>query len=76
MDTFFTQQSCDRCQGDLKDGRIMSMFNTDCLCLKCAAKEHSDPEYKKAVEAELEEIKKGNFSFRGIRGESDHKNKP
>jgi len=29
---FFTQKHCDRCGGTLEAGRIMSMFNTDCLC--------------------------------------------
>ena len=46
----------------------MSRFNTDCLCLECADKERSDPEYEKAVQTELEEIKKGNYNYKGIRG--------
>jgi hypothetical protein len=36
--------------------------------MECAEKEKSDPEYEKAVQAELEEIKKGNYDFKGIRG--------
>lgn len=35
MDKFFIQESCDRCGGSLTGGRIMSMFNTDCICLDC-----------------------------------------
>lgn len=67
MDRFFTQKYCDRCGKDLKNSRIMSMFNTDCICLDCKDKERSDPDYQKAVDAELEEVKKGNYKFKGIR---------
>lgn len=67
MDRFFTQKCCDRCGKDLKNSRIMSMFNTDCICLDCKDKERSDPDYQKAVDAELEEVKKGNYNFKGIR---------
>jgi hypothetical protein len=67
-DTFFTQTHCSRCGGDLKSGRIMSMFNTQCICMKCADKEKQDPEYKQAVEAEHEQIQQGHYNFKGIRG--------
>lgn len=39
MDTFFTQLNCNRCGITLKKGRIMSMFNTDCICLDCSREE-------------------------------------
>jgi hypothetical protein len=39
MDKFFTQEHCDRCGGSLKGGRIMSMYNTDCICMDCKKKE-------------------------------------
>ncbi len=65
MDKFFTQKYCDRCGEDLKYGRIMSMFNTDCICLDCKDKEMCEPDYKKASNAELEEVKKGNYNFKG-----------
>ncbi|QNO13339.1 gamma-glutamylcyclotransferase [Alkalicella caledoniensis] len=68
MDKFFSQKHCDRCKGSLKGGRIMSMFSEDVLCMSCKDKETKDPEYKKAVEADNEEIKKGNFNYKGIRG--------
>ena len=67
-DRFFTQTRCDRFPKELKDGRIMSMFNTDCICMECWQKEMKDEDYKKAVEAENEEIRKGNFNYEGIRG--------
>jgi hypothetical protein len=68
MDTFFTQTQCDRCHGDLTSGRIMSMFNTECLCMQCAEQERQDREYNKAAEADHEHIRQGNYNFRGIRG--------
>jgi uncharacterized Zn finger protein (UPF0148 family) len=68
MDKFFSQKHCDRCKGSLKGGRIMSMFSEDVFCMTCKDKETKDPEYKKAVEADHEEIKKGNFNYKGIRG--------
>ena len=68
MDSLFTQTSCDRCNKDLKGGRIMSMFNTDCICIDCSDKEKLDKDYKKAVEADHKEIRKGNYNFKGIRG--------
>lgn len=66
MDTFYTQKHCDRCGGSLKGGRTMSMFNEDCICMECKAKEKQRPDYRKAVEADREEIKKGNYNFKGI----------
>ena len=68
MDKFFTQKYCDRCKKDLKDGRTMSMFSTECICLECKEKERCDPEYETARDAEIEEVKKGNYNFKGIRG--------
>lgn len=68
MDKFFTQKTCDRCGGSLENGRIMSMFNTDCICMDCLNKENQDRDYEKAVKADHEEIKKGNFNYKGIRG--------
>lgn len=68
VDKFFTQKKCDRCGGSLEGGRIMSMFNTDCICMDCLEKEKKDKDYKKALEAEREEVKKGNYNFKGIRG--------
>ena len=44
----------------------MSRFNTDCICMACAEAETRHPDYQKAVEAELAEIRKGNRNFEGI----------
>lgn len=69
MDKFFTQKNCDRCGGNLDDGRIMSMFNTDCICKVCLKKEKHDKDYNKALQADHDQIRKGNYNFKGIRGD-------
>ena len=66
MDKFFTQTTCDRCGGSLESGRIMSMFNSDCLCMKCKEAEQQRPDYKAAVDADHKAIKAGNYNFKGI----------
>ena len=58
MDRFFAQKYCDRCGGSLAGGRIMSMVNTDCLCLTCKEQEKLRGDYQAAVEAEHAEVKK------------------
>ena len=68
MDKFFTQTKCDRCGGSLEEGRTMSMFNTECICMKCKEKERKDPRYKEALEADMEQIKLGNYNYPGIDG--------
>lgn len=68
MDDFFRRTTCERCHKPLTDGRIMSMFNEQCICMKCKEAEKNDPEYRAAVEADHREIKKGNYNYKGIRG--------
>ena len=68
MDRFFTQKNCDRCGGSLSGGRIMSMYSTECLCLACKEKERALEDYQAAVKAELDEVKKGNLNYKGIKG--------
>lgn len=68
MDRFFTQKSCDRCGGGLSGGRIMSMYSTECLCIDCKEKEKARADYQAAVKAELDEVKKGNLNYKGIKG--------
>ncbi len=67
MDKFFAQKHCDRCGKDLSKGRTMSMFNEECICLECKEKERQDKDYEKAVKAEHEAVKRGNYNFPGIR---------
>lgn len=66
MDRFFTQKSCSRCGGSLDGGRIMSRFNEDCICMECSDKERDHKGYKAACDAEVAEIKKGNYNFKGV----------
>jgi len=68
MDRFFSQKYCDRCGSSLDAGRIMSMLNTECICLECKEKEMKQSDYEVAVKADHEEIKKGNFNYKGIKG--------
>ena len=44
----------------------MSMFNEDCICMKCTEAETKDKDYEKAREAEMTEVRKGNYNFKGI----------
>ena len=58
-------KNCERCNkstGIL----IISMFNTEEICLKCKQKEKEHPDYKKAVKADEEAIRRGNYNFKGI----------
>lgn len=66
MDRFFTQKTCDRCHGSLAGGRIMSMYNDDCICLRCKDEERKREDYKTAVQADHEAIRRGDHNFPGI----------
>ena len=66
MDTFFTQSNCDRCGGSLAGGRVMSMYNTQCICMDCKKRERLRKDYKAASDAENEAVKAGNLNFEGI----------
>ena len=66
MDDFFKKTRCDRCHGSLDDGRICSMFNEQTICMTCKEKEQQRADYRKAVEADHAEIRKGNYNFQGI----------
>ena len=65
-DRFFTATKCDRCGASLEGGRIMSMFNTDCICMDCHRKEQGLPAFKQAAEADVAEIRRGNYNIEGI----------
>ena len=66
MSDIFTATICDRCGKRLGPARIMSMYNTDIICMDCKEKESKRPDYKKAVEADNEQIRIGNYNFGGI----------
>ncbi len=56
---------CDRCYEDTLC-TIMSMFNTQVICMECKEKERNRPDYKRAVDADNEQIKQGIYDFKGI----------
>ena len=65
MTTFFSQPTCDRCRANLTS-RILSHFNTDCLCPECEAEERRHPDYAKAEAAEMVAVRRGDYFFPGI----------
>ena len=65
-DHFFDTRVCDRCGKSLDDGRIMSMFNTDVLCMDCKKKEAERNDYREAVDAVRAAEMSGNRNFKGI----------
>lgn len=66
MDRLFTVKVCDRCGKPFNGAKIMSMFNTDIICMSCKDAERNHPDYEKAVKADIVQIKKGNYNFEGI----------
>ena len=65
-DIFLKATKCDRCGGSLEHGRIMSRFDTSCLCLECEREERQHPDYQKAADAELAAVRRGDMNFPGI----------
>ena len=59
------RDKCDRCGESTNGTTTMSVFNEDVICMDCKKEEKNDPEYGSAVEAEYEEIKKGNTNYKG-----------
>ncbi len=57
--------NCQRC-GNETISTIMSMFNTQMICMDCKDGEKENPKYEEAVRREAEEVKKGNYNFEGI----------
>jgi len=58
--------NCQRCGNPTNGIIIMSMFNEDIICMSCKKEEKNNPQYKQAVDADVAEIKKGNYNFSGI----------
>ena len=56
---------CDRCRRETV-ATIMSMFNTDELCLDCKQREEEHPRYEEARRAETEAVRRGETNFPGI----------
>jgi len=60
------KENCDRCHQSNKGVTIMSMYNYDIICMDCKSAEKKRDDYKKAVDADVSEIKKGNYNYEGI----------
>ncbi len=56
---------CQQCSGE-SIVHIMSMYSTRLICMECKDEETKRSDYKDAVDADVAEIKKGNFNFKGI----------
>lgn len=56
---------CNRC-GKETSVHIMSMFNTEEICMDCKALEEIRPDYKDAVETDEQAIRRGDRNFPGI----------
>lgn len=56
---------CERC-GKETSSFIMSMFNTEMICMDCKTAEKNHPDYQKAVDTEHAEVCRGNYNFQGI----------
>lgn len=61
---------CQRCGGSFEINgshiHTTSMFNKEEICMACKDREKHHPLYKKAVEADHEHIRNGDYNFEGI----------
>ena len=58
-------EMCQRCSKETRI-TIMSMFNTQTICLDCSDAERKDPRYAAARAADEAAIRGGNYNFGGI----------
>lgn len=65
-DNFFKAKFCERCGAPLTNGRIMSMYNTQVICMECKEAETHMDDYVKAHEEEMKAVRNGNLNFEGI----------
>ena len=56
---------CQRC-GAEADAHTMSMFDVALICMDCHENEMQHPEFDRARDAEVSEIKRGNMNFPGV----------
>ncbi len=79
MDDFIIKENCDMCGKSLRGGRIMSMYNTQCICIECKKKEMKRANYEDAAKTECEEVKKAitttRVSKKKNKTENNHKEK-
>lgn len=65
-------QRCERC-GRETLATIMSMFNTQTICMDCKTEEEKEPGYQQARNAEEAAIRGGDFNFPGIQERTKRK---
>jgi hypothetical protein len=56
---------CQRCRKQTLE-TILSMFNTEEICMGCKEAEEQRPDYQKAVEADQTAVRTGDIAFKGI----------
>lgn len=56
---------CDRCCCKT-NFTTMSYFTTASICMDCDKKEREHPRFKEAQDAEMAQIRQGNYNFKGI----------
>ncbi len=56
---------CRRC-GEKTSVTIMSMYNTQIICMKCKDEEAKRPDYRTAQKADERAVKSGNYNFNGV----------
>ena len=59
------RSNCDRCGQHTGGTTTMSIFNQDVICMDCKEEEKSDPEYRAAVKAEMDAVRKGVQNYPG-----------
>lgn len=57
--------NCQRC-GAKTLASSMSRFNTEMCCMECLADEKLAPGYAAAAKAEEDQVRAGNYNFRGV----------
>ena len=57
---------CERCKEKNPVVTTMSWFNTQIICLGCSKEELKHPDFNYARELESAEVRKGNYSYKGV----------
>jgi hypothetical protein len=63
-------QLCPRCKSETL-ATIISVFDTQTICIECTRKEREHPAYPAALKAERDAIRHGNYTFPGVGKPSD-----
>lgn len=63
---FNSRKTCERCHEPFNNGKIVSIFNLQCICMICKEVEKTHPLYKKAVEVDKYFARKGTVYFGGM----------